>query len=100
VSQKRGLRHSAASAYLHPALKRPNLRLKTRARARRIIFDGLRAVGVEYESGGTVRTAYCKREVVLAAGAIASPSLLHLSGIGPADMLRQAGIEVRIDLPG
>ncbi len=100
VSQKRGLRDSSASAYLDQALKRPNLRLRTKAVVRRIIVDGLRAVGVEYDAGGTVHTVRCEREVILAAGAVASPWLLHLSGIGPADMLRTAGLPVRLDLPG
>ena len=92
---KDGLRMSAARAYLHPARKRPNLRVETRAQATRLILEGKRVTGVEYQQRGRRRRAACGREVILAAGAINSPQLLQLSGIGPAALLKDKGIEVR-----
>jgi choline dehydrogenase len=100
VSQRRGLRDSAASAFLDPARRRRNLQLITRATVHRIIVENSRAVGVEYEHRGRLRVARCEREVLLAAGALNSPRLLQLSGIGPADGLRRAGVEVVCDRPG
>ena len=76
------MRWSAANAYLRPALKRPNVKLVTRAFARRILLEGKRATGVEYERGGEILTAQASREVVLAASSINSPKLLQISGIG------------------
>jgi choline dehydrogenase len=95
-----GGRWSVAKAYLRPALKRPNLKLLTRALARRIILDGRKAVAVEYERGGKVERAAASREIVLAASAINSPKLLLLSGIGNAGDLKAAGIAPVHDLPG
>jgi choline dehydrogenase len=95
-----GGRWSVAKAYLRPALKRPNLKLLTRALARRIILDGRKAVAVEYERGGKVERATASREIVLAASAINSPKLLLLSGIGNAGDLKAAGIAPVHDLPG
>ncbi|MEM7425684.1 MAG: choline dehydrogenase [Pseudomonadota bacterium] len=95
-----GRRWSAANAYLRPALKRKNLELVTRARARRIVFEGKRAVGVEYERGGETFIARVGKEVILAASAINSPALLQHSGIGDAGHLKAVGIEVRHHLPG
>jgi choline dehydrogenase len=97
VTQRRGRRWSAADAYLRPARKRTNLAVLTGAHATRVLFDGDRATGVEYGDG---RVATARREVVLSAGAIGSPHLLMLSGVGDADELRGAGIEVRHELPG
>jgi choline dehydrogenase len=96
----KGSRSTAATAHLKPAMKRPNLRVETRALARRVIVEGNRAVGIEYEQGGVRRTVRADREVILAGGAINSPQLLMLSGIGPADHLRAVGIEPVVDLPG
>jgi choline dehydrogenase len=96
----RGRRWSAANAYLRPALKRPNLRLMTGVEARRIVFDGRRAVGVEIARGGRVETVRARREVVVSASPINSPKLLQLSGIGEAGLLRGLGIEVVADRPG
>jgi choline dehydrogenase len=93
-------RCSAAVAYLRPAMKRPNLCLQIRALAHRVLFDGRRAVGVEYSHGGAVYTVRARREVLLAGGAINSPQLLQLSGVGPGELLRAFGIEVVQDLPG
>jgi choline dehydrogenase len=96
----RGVRWSAANAFLRPALKRGNVKLVTYAFARRILFEGKRAVGVEYDVAGEVMTARARREVVLAASSINSPKLLQLSGIGAPETLRAAGIKVEHALPG
>jgi choline dehydrogenase len=100
VTQKRGRRWSAADAYLHPVASRPNLTVLTGALTTRVLVEGGRAVGVEYRRGGRVRTARAAREVVLCGGAVNSPQLLMLSGIGPADHLREVGVDVVHDLPG
>ncbi|WP_172292881.1 GMC family oxidoreductase [Pseudoruegeria sp. HB172150] len=91
---KDGMRMSAARAYIHPARKRPNLRIEKRALATRLLFGGKRAVGVSYLQNGVERQARARREVILAAGAINSPQLLQLSGVGPGALLRDKGIEV------
>lgn len=96
----RGERWSAARAYLEPARRRPNLVLRTHAAARRILFEGRRAVGLRYLWRGREREVRAAREVILAAGPIASPQLLKLSGIGPADELRAFGLPVVHHLPG
>ena len=95
-----GRRWSAANAYLKPALQRRNLELRARAHVRRVVMEGRRAVGVEYESGGAIRRVRAKAEVVLAASSINSPALLMLSGIGPAAHLQEHGIAVVADRPG
>lgn len=96
-----GIRASAARAYLDPVLgERSNLDVYTRARTHQVVFDGRRATGVVFSQRGQVYTARANRRVILAAGAINSPQLLMLSGIGPAAHLRDHGIEVRADLPG
>jgi len=100
VTIKDGRRCSAAVAYLHPAMSRPNLAVETRAQATRILFEGKRAIGVEYVQGGETRVARASSEVILAGGAINSPQLLQLSGIGPAGLLREHGIDLVHDLPG
>jgi choline dehydrogenase len=90
----KGERWSAARAYLDPAARRPNLAIVTEALATRILFEGRRAVGVEYAQGQTRRTVRARREVIVAAGAIASPQLLKVSGIGPGHELASQGIAV------
>ncbi|MBB5085237.1 GMC family oxidoreductase [Nonomuraea endophytica] len=95
VTQDRGRRWSSADAYLRPALKRPNLTVLTGATVERVVFSGNRAVGVEH---GGVRVS-ARREVVLSAGAIGSPYLLLRSGVGAAEDLREAGVELVHDLP-
>jgi choline dehydrogenase len=100
VTQKNGARCSSAVAYLHPAMKRPNLRVETNALAGRVLFEGKRAVGVEFMQNGVKRTAMARGEVILAGGAINSPQLLQLSGVGAGGLLREHGIEVVHDLPG
>lgn len=95
----RGRRLSAARAYLHPALDRPNLSLRTGAQATKVVFEGKRAVGVEYRHLGRSRTVRAK-EIILAGGAINSPALLQLSGVGNAAELSALGIPVVHDLPG
>jgi choline dehydrogenase-like flavoprotein len=101
VTQRRGRRWSTADAYLRPALRRPNLDLITGVQALGIELDGDRATGVRYrDRRGRESVARAEVEVILAAGALASPQLLMLSGIGPADQLRDLGIEATVDLPG
>lgn len=100
VNIKDGKRHSAAVAYLHPAMNRPNLTVLTRAQARRVLFDGKRAIGVEIDQGGTVRTISAAREVILSGGAINSPQLLELSGIGQPERLQALGIPLVHASPG
>ena len=96
----RGRRWSAARAYLHPVLSRPNLELRTRCFVTKVLFEGTRAVGVEYRRGrGPLRRAYA-HEVVLSGGAINTPQLLQLSGVGAAQDLGALGIDVVVDLPG
>ena len=94
-----GIRMSTALAYLNPSRHRLNLTIRGGALARRILFEGKRAVGVEVESGGEIFTVEAE-ETILSAGAIASPQLLMLSGVGPADHLRSLGIQVVHDLAG
>ncbi|MEW9900899.1 choline dehydrogenase [Chitinivorax sp. PXF-14] len=100
VTQVGGERCSAAQAYLRPIRNRPNLNIITDAHATRVIFEGKRAVGVEYRRGGRVSVAKASREVVLSGGAFGSPQLLMLSGIGRAEHLSGLGIPVVHDLPG
>jgi choline dehydrogenase-like flavoprotein len=100
VTQDRGERCNAARAYLRPHLGRPNLRVTAQAQVQRLLFDGRRAVGVEVRVGGVLRRLQARREVVLAAGAIQSPQLLMLSGVGDAAQLQALGIPVLHHLPG
>ena len=93
-------RESAAVAFLHPVLKRQNLTVVPNAHATRILFEGNRATGIEWSGGGERQTARAEREVILSCGAVQSPQLLQLSGIGPAALLRQQGIDVVVDAPG
>ena len=100
LTTRHARRCSAAVAYLHPARKRPNLRVETGAMTRRVIFEGRRAIGVEAEINGRTVTIRARREVILAAGSINSPKLLLLSGVGPAGHLADMGLPVVHDLPG
>ena len=93
-------RESAAVAFLRPAMARPNLTVMTGAHATRIMFERTRAVGIEWIERGSKHAARADREVILSTGALQSPQLLQLSGIGPADLLRRHGIAVVADLPG
>jgi choline dehydrogenase len=95
-----GRRSSAANAYLRPAMQRPNLAVKTGALATRILFDERRAIGVEYRLGDATRAARARREVIVSAGSINSPTLLKLSGVGPAAEMREHGIQVVADRAG
>jgi choline dehydrogenase len=95
-----GRRCSAANAYLRPAMRRPNLAVRTHTLATRILFEGRRAVGVRYEHRGVLHEVRARREVIIAAGPINSPQLLKLSGIGAAAELGEHGISVVCDLPG
>jgi choline dehydrogenase len=97
ITTRNGRRLSAARAFLWPAMRRPNLKVELEACATRILFDGHRAKGVEYVQDEQVRQALAAREVVLCGGAINSPQLLQLSGVGPAEHLRALGIELIAD---
>lgn len=99
VTQKRGIRWSAARAFLDPVRARPNLTIITGALVRRVLFEGRRATGVEFEQEGVIRQAHARAETVLAAGAIGSPQILQLSGVGPAALLKARGIPVVQELP-
>ena len=100
MTVKDGVRWSTANAYLRPVMARANLKVETKALMRRVVLEGRRAVGVEYERGGQVRQARARREVILSAGSIGSPVILQLSGIGPGSVLSAAGVEVNHELPG
>jgi len=100
VTQKNGLRCSAAKAFLKPVMQRPNLTVELKAQVEKLVLDGRRVAGVAYRREGTLRTALCRGEVILAAGAVMSPHLLELSGIGRGDVLQKLGIPVVNELPG
>jgi choline dehydrogenase-like flavoprotein len=100
VNQKRGRRWSAARGFLKPVLGRPNLRLESGCLVEGIAFTGKRATGVRWRQDGELRSARCRGEIVLAAGAIGSPQILMLSGVGPAAHVSEHGIPVVLDKPG
>jgi choline dehydrogenase-like flavoprotein len=100
VTQKNGERWSAARAYVQPHLSRPNLRVITGARATRVLLNGRRAAGVEFRHAAQTKKITARREVVVSGGALQSPQLLMLSGIGDGEQLRKFGIEVAHHLPG
>src|SRR5437660_7651177 len=100
VTQKGGKRCSAAVAYLRPAMSRPNLTVRTGVHVSRILFEGQRARGVSFVGKNQAIKAHSDREVILSAGAIGSPQLLMLSGVGPADQLRKFDVPVICNLPG
>jgi len=99
VTIKDGVRVSSSNAYLRPVWRRPNLEIRTRSQATRLLFEDGRASGVEFLERGMARTARARREVILAAGAINSPQLLELSGVGDAQLLRSFGLPVVVDSP-
>ena len=100
VALKNGSRCGSARAYLDPIRKRTNLSIITKALVNRILFDGKRASGVEFEQNGAVKTATAAREIILSAGTYGSPQILMLSGVGPGDDLSAQGIGLVHDLPG
>src|SRR5712671_5010274 len=100
TTTRRGRRASTARSYLRPARRRSNLRVETAALAQRIVFEGRRAVAVEYKQGGMLKIARAGKEILVSSGAYNSPQLLQLSGIGPADLLKSHGIDVVMDAPG
>jgi choline dehydrogenase len=100
VTQREGRRHSAAAAFLHPAMSRANLTVLTGVQVSSILFEGKRASSVSFQEGKASRQERAEREIIVCGGAIGSPQLLMLSGVGPADHLRSLGIPVRCDLPG
>jgi choline dehydrogenase len=97
INTRKGRRASTANAYLRPALKRGTVELRTKAQATRILFEGKRAVGVEYRRGNRTEQAHATREVILCGGAINSPQMLQLSGIGDAALLQSLGITPLVD---
>lgn len=96
----KGRRASAARSFLHPVRYRPNLDIRTNAHVQRILFEGKRAVGIRYRRGGKEIEVRARREIILSGGAIASPQLLQISGIGPGELLQKIGVFVRHELPG
>jgi len=100
LTQRNARRSSTAVAFLTPARSRPNLTVVSGAEVRRVVVRGGRATGVEFVQGGRARTAECRKEILVTSGAIGSPRLLMLSGIGPAEHLKQIGVDVVHDLPG
>ena len=99
LTARKGMRSSTAVAFLRPAEKRRNLTVETNSHATRVLLEGRRATGVEYECGGQRVVAKARGEVILSGGAINSPQLLQLSGLGPAEHLRDIGVEVVADMP-
>ena len=100
LTTRNGRRWSTAVGYLKEAKRRPNLTIVANALAGRILFSGRRAVGVEYRQGGSTHTAHANAEVIVSGGAFNSPQLLQLSGLGPAKILRDLGVDVVADMPG
>ena len=100
TTTRHGRRASTAVAYLRPAKSRTNLHIETAALAQRILFEGRRAVAVEYRKDGALRTARARKEILVCSGAYNSPQLLQLSGVGPAELLRRHGIDVVLDAAG
>ncbi|PPR11431.1 MAG: Oxygen-dependent choline dehydrogenase [Alphaproteobacteria bacterium MarineAlpha11_Bin1] len=100
VNAVNGRRQSAAVAYLHPAMKRPNVEVQVRAHVTRILLQNGRAIGVEYIQNGRKRAVRAEKEVILSGGSINSPQVLMLSGVGPAGDLSEMGVDVVHDLPG
>lgn len=100
VTQKNGMRHSSAVGYLHPALARENLTAIPHAQVLRLTFDGTRCSGAVYRKDGEEVTVSAEKETILCSGAINSPHLLMLSGVGPKATLEEHGIDVVVDLPG
>ncbi len=100
LTLRQGKRASAATSYLHPARSRPNLTVWTNTLVTRVLFEGKRAVGLTYSKDGVEQQVRANKEVILCGGVINSPQTLLLSGVGPADQLRELGIHVVADLPG
>jgi choline dehydrogenase-like flavoprotein len=100
MSSRHGVRSSTAEGYVHPSLERPNFFLEIRAQAHRVIIENGRAAGVRYRGPRGITEARARREVIVSCGVVGSPHILMLSGIGPADHLREHGIDVQVDLPG
>ena len=96
----KGRRVSTARAFLRPALKRPNIELRTKSHATRIIFDGKRALGVKYQRSRQAFEIRARKEIILSGGSVNSPQLLQLSGIGPANLLKDIGVPIHHELPG
>ncbi len=94
-----GRRVSAARAFLHPAKSRQTLEVRTKAHVQRILFEGKRAVGIAYKRGGQEVEIRARKEIILSGGAVNSPQMLQISGVGPAKLLQELGVPVVHDLP-
>ena len=99
ITTRKGIRASAASSFLRPAMRRANIEVVTGATVSKLVFEGRKVVGVEYRHAGSTRLARARREVVLSAGAVGSPTILQRSGVGPGGLLQSLGIPVAHDLP-
>ncbi len=100
VTEKNGLRCSTAVGYLNPVKKRSNLSIEIKAHIKRILFDGTKAIGVEFWQNDKIKTIKCNKEIILSAGAISSPHILQASGVGPAELLKSNGLKVIKNLEG
>ena len=100
MTVKKGVRSSTSNAYLRDAMKRSNLKLISGVLTRKVVMDGKRAIGIEYEKNGNITEVAAIKEVILTAGSVGSPQLLQLSGIGPEKVLQNAGVNVVHNLPG
>ncbi len=100
MTVKDGVRWSTANAYLKPVMKRKNLKVITNALTHKVILDGREAKGIEFSVNGKIQKVKANKEVILSAGSVGSPHILQLSGIGPADVLKEAGISLKHELPG
>ena len=99
VNQKNGFRWNTSKAFLKPKKKLSNLRIEVSANVRRVLFDGIKAIGIEFNQNGNDKKAYAKKEIIVAAGAIGSPMILQYSGIGPAQLLKKYSINIIQDTP-
>lgn len=100
VTQRDGERHSAAAAFIHPNLDRPNLDVRTGAHITRVLFEQCRGAGVEYQRDGQLRSVQARREIVMSAGTFGTPQILMASGVGPGDHLRELGVSTVLNSPG
>ncbi|MCZ2721295.1 choline dehydrogenase [Marinomonas sp. 15G1-11] len=100
MTVKNGVRASTSNAYLRRAMKRSNLTVRTKVLTHKVLFEGKKATGIEYSKDGSITKVLAAKEVILSAGSIGSPQLLQLSGVGPADVLKQAKVPLVHDLPG
>jgi len=99
ITTRKGFRESSATAFLRPAMKRPNLKVETHAHVTRVLFEGTKAIGVQYRKNASLHHVFAARETILSGGAINSPQVLQLSGVGPASLLKSHGIDIISEAP-